>query len=129
MLENPQIQSIANSLALLAQAFAPKSPCYRYPLSHFADFDWASIGATVEKQNGIGAAYVRWNGYIWKRRVGTGKFGSAIWFSRSAGKSDDGSPDYHILVKFQDMGEIDEIPQDLAQKASARQRATQGKRP
>lgn len=111
---------IAKALENIAQAMLPESPCYRRPLAFYADFDFAEIGAEVLKTDQVGAVYVRWGGHIWKRRVGTGKFGDAVWFSRANGKSEDGSNDYAVLVKFQNMGDVEAVPPSMVSKVSAR---------
>lgn len=92
-------------------------PNYRRSLKAYPKFDFASIGAEVVASDKVGATIVMWGGHVWKRRFGTGKFGDAIWFSRSAGKDDDGENEYHCLVKFQPMDtQVETLPDELIRK-------------
>ena len=54
------------------------APNYRRPLSDYRDFDWASIGAIVLKEDGDGATEVEWNGQAFTRRSPENKFDAAI---------------------------------------------------
>ena len=77
-------------------------PNYRRQLSEYASFDWFSINANPTREVGDGINEVDWGGYAWRRRSGTGKFGNAIWFSRSTGKNEDNTPKYARLITFKD---------------------------
>lgn len=97
---------IKNHLATLVQYNAPISPNYRYPLSQYADFDWASIGATAVAHDRNGATQLNWGGYTWKRRNDNSKKrGQAIWFSRPLPESE--SSDYARLITFADLADVE----------------------
>jgi hypothetical protein len=74
------------------------APNYRRPLSDYRDFDWASIGAIVLKEDGDGATEVEWNGQAFTRRSPENKFDAAIWFSRCVGKDADGCDLKHQMA-------------------------------
>lgn len=76
------------------------APNYRRPLSDYRDFDWASIGATVLKEDRDGATEVEWNGQVFTRRSPQNTFEAAIWFSRSVGKDSEGKNKYIRLITF-----------------------------
>lgn len=88
---------IAEELSKIAQAAAPEEPAYRRPLSDYPKFNWDSIGAEILKQDGQGATMIQWGGKIWRRYSGTGKYGDAIWFSRSVGERE-----FIRLITFKD---------------------------
>ncbi len=76
------------------------APNYRRPLSDYQDFDWASIGAIVLKEDKDGATEVEWNGQVFTRRSPNNSFEAAIWFSRSVGKDSEGKNKYLRLITF-----------------------------
>lgn len=90
---------IADALDRMAPP-VQKAPNYQYPIEAFPDFDWGSIGATVEQSDSSGAGLVIWGGQIWTRRSPSNRYGAAIWFSRAVGKNDDGSILYERLITF-----------------------------
>ena len=98
------------------KALLPRlAPNLLYPLERFAGFDWQSIGATVLESDRHGATLVSWAGRIYSRRSPSNKFGDAIWFSRSLGKGEDGSPNYERLITFKLIRyEVDPVPEKVA---------------
>ena len=76
------------------------TPNYRRPLSDYQDFDWASIGAIVLKEDRDGATEVEWNGQVFTRRSPQNSYDAAIWYSRSVGKDSDGKNKYLRLITF-----------------------------
>ncbi len=93
------LQGIEAHLRQMAISSNP-APNYHRPLSEYLTFDWPSIGATVLNRDGDGATAVEWNGQVFTRRSPDNSFGSAIWFSRSAGKDSDGKNKYVRLITF-----------------------------
>lgn len=74
-----------------------------YPLSEYAMFDWAAIGAKVVQRDQDGVSVVRLaNGRLAKRRSND-KFGTEIWFSYANSRTDDGTPRYVKVVEFRDV--------------------------
>jgi DdrB-like protein len=98
------LQIISESLqgveSYLRQIAVSSNPNYRRPLSDYQDFDWASIGAIVLKEDRDGATDVEWNGQVFTRRSPENKFDAAIWFSRCIGKDGDGNNKYVRLISF-----------------------------
>jgi len=76
------------------------APNYRRPLSDYQDFDWASIGAIVLKEDIDGATEVEWNGQVFTRRSPQNSYDAAIWYSRSVGKDSEGKNKYLRLITF-----------------------------
>jgi len=93
---NKTLQMIAESLQGVELHLREMSissnpaPNYRRPLSDYQDFDWASIGAIVLKEDIDGATEVEWNGQVFTRRSPQNSYDAAIWYSRSVGKDSDG---------------------------------------
>lgn len=96
--------------ALESQAKETPAPNYQRPLEQFADFDWASIGATVERSDQYGAAIVSWRGQQFIRRSPSNKFGEAIWFSRCVGKDEQGENRYERLITFKPVSKVEVEP-------------------
>jgi len=115
MPEETTVQLLKAQLSLLTriskqlELVVPSSPGYRRPLADFASFDWASIGAVATDQDSHGPSEVDWYGHLWTRRSGDGKFGRAIWFSRSIGKSQDGENQYARLITFKDLSQAEPV--------------------
>src|SRR5262245_35332531 len=92
---NKTLQMIAESLQGVELHLREMSissnpaPNYRRPLSDYQDFDWASIGAIVLKEDRDGATEVEWNGQVFTRRSPQNSYDAAIWYSRSVGKDSD----------------------------------------
>jgi hypothetical protein len=93
-------QQLAAALKAIA---ASNPPAWVWPLRAYPGFNWARIGAHVTTSDRHGAAVVCWMGHQYTRRSGAGKFGAAIWFSRSVGDGD-GAAQYLRLVTFKDSG-------------------------
>lgn len=107
------LQGIEASLHDIAVASNP-APNYRRPLGEYSAFDWASIGATVLKEDSDGVAAVEWRDQQFIRRSDDKKkFGYAVWFSRCVGKDADGNNKYVRLITFKDASE----PEPIASKA------------
>lgn len=109
------IEKIANALERLAPTFT-SAPNYQYSLESFANFDWESIGATVERSDRDGAAIVNWRGNRFVRRSPSNKFGEAIWFSRCVGKDEAGENKYERLCTFKLVSkvEVEPVPEKVA---------------
>ncbi len=107
--QNMLLATVIKRLDLLIKYSAPISPNYQYPLRDFRDFDWASIDAEPLDRDAWGVSGVKWNGQIFTRRSGSGKFGKAIWFSRSLGERD-GKNTYARLATFKGDGSIEAEP-------------------
>lgn len=90
---------IADALDRMAPPIQ-KAPNYQYPIESFPDFDWGSIGATVERSDQYGTGMVQWGGQLWTRRSPTNRYNPCIWFSRAVGKNEDGSVLYERLITF-----------------------------
>jgi len=93
------LQDIESHLRQIAVSSNP-APNYKRPLSDYQNFDWASIGATVLKEDSEGVTEVEWNDQVFKRRSGNNTFGAAIWFSRAVGKDLEGKNKYVRLITF-----------------------------
>ena len=106
------LQAIETSLHDIAVASNP-APNYRRSLSEYSTFDWASIGATVFKEDSDGVAAVEWRGQQFIRRSDDKeKYGYAVWFSRCVGKDADNNNKYVRLITFKDASE----PEPVASK-------------
>jgi DdrB-like protein len=93
------LQSVELHLREMSISSNP-APNYRRPLSDYQDFDWASIGAIVLKEDIDGATEVEWNGQVFTRRSPQNSYDAAIWYSRSVGKDSDGKNKYLRLITF-----------------------------
>lgn len=97
--------------ALEAQA-EPEDEKLTFPLSDYATFDWAGIGATVVQRDADGVSVIRAaNGKMCKRRSND-KFGTEIWFSSCTGKGADGTPTYARVIEFRQV----QPPEPLGRK-------------
>ncbi len=90
-----------------------EAPNFQRSLETFAAFNWASIGATVERTDQYGAAIVSWRGLQFVRRSPSNKFQEIIFFSRCVGKDDDGNNKYERLISFKPVSKIDVEPVPL----------------
>ena len=106
------LERIADALERLAPP--PAIPNYQFPLEAFSNFDWKSIGATVEQFDGSGATIICRNGLYFTRRSPSNKFGEAIWFSRSI-KNENGEPAYERLITFRPVSkvQVDPLPEKV----------------
>lgn len=107
--QNRILGQIAITLEAILQTMRPEAPNYKRTLDDFRGFDWASIGAGVVKSDDHGATAVEWGDNIWVRRSGQGKFGLAIWYSRSEGKDADGNNRYVRLITFKNPSEAEPL--------------------
>lgn len=89
----------------------PKTaPNYQKALEDFPNFDWSSIGATIDGRDHDGVAAVVWRGNRYLRRSASNKFKPAIWFSRSTGKDDKGETVYERLITFAPLSQSEPLP-------------------
>lgn len=95
----------------------PNRPRYIRKVTEFLEFDWSSIGATVEKKDRTGAAVVGWKDKQYFRRSKS-DFGNEVWFSTSLGKDDAGKALYDILIKFTDPDgvKVKSLPDEIKDK-------------
>lgn len=105
---NRVLDRIAQSLE---EAEARKeAPNYQQHLEEFATFNWASIGATVERSDAQGAAIVTWKGKQFIRRSPTNKFGAVVFFSRCIGNDEQGVKKYERLCTFKSLEKVEVEP-------------------
>jgi DdrB-like protein len=99
-------------IARLLEQQLPRQPApnYQATLEKFPDFDWASIGATVEKSDRDGVALVSWARTLYKRRSPDNAYGAAIFFSRCVGRNEAGQNQYERLITFTPYKEQDIQP-------------------
>lgn len=105
------LERIANALERIAIALETAqgekpAPNYKQDLKNFANFDWNSIGAEVEKSDRYGVATVIWQGKRFVRRSPENAYGAAIFFTRCVGKDEDGRNKYERLITFTPVEEI-----------------------
>ena len=101
LLEIQRRQMVAiEKLAELISQLIPTStaaPNHQAALENFKNFDWASIGANVERSDQYGPGIVTWRGQQFVRRSPSNKFGEIIFFSRCTGKDEEGNNKYEIV--------------------------------
>lgn len=107
------LEKIANLLS--QQLPRQPAPNYQAVLEKFQQFDWSSIGATVEIKDSYGVALVNWNGQLYQRRSPDNAYGAVIFFSRCIGKADNGTNQYERLITFKSTKEI--IVNPISRKA------------
>lgn len=118
-LQNQLLERIASASERTAEAAQQmaqsntEAPNFQRSLEIFSQFDWASIGATVERSDQYGAAIVSWRGMQFVRRAPSNKFQEIIFFSRCVGKDDDGNNKYERLISFKPVSKIDVEPVPL----------------
>lgn len=103
------LERIADSIQQLVP-ISTAAPNYQRPLESFAQFDWESIGATVERSDQYGAAIVSWRSLQFVRRSPSNKFKEIIFFSRCVGKDDDGNNKYERLISFKAVSKVEVEP-------------------
>lgn len=103
------LERIADSIQHLVPV-STAAPNYQQPLESFAQFDWSTIAATVERSDQYGAAIISWRGLQFVRRSPSNKFGEAIWFSRCTGKGEDGENRYERLITFKAVSRVEVEP-------------------
>lgn len=104
------LDDIASSLRTIAASAPQTTPDYQRRLEEFAGFDWLGIGATVLENDQDGPAAVEWRGRRYTRRAPQNKFDAAIWFSRAAGRDEDGTVHYERLITFKVQAEPEPLP-------------------
>jgi hypothetical protein len=114
-----QLERIANALEKLARGNAPEEPNLVRPIEEYRRFDWASIGASVVRQDSDGPTHLEYGGFVWSRRSPQNKFDGAIWYSRSAGKDTEGNVLYLRLITFREIKDVDPLPAKLARTLTA----------
>jgi len=114
-----QLTRIADALERLANNGKPVEPGFVRPIEEYASFDWDSIGAVVMRSDQDGPTHVEWGGFTWTRRSPQNKFEPSVWYSRSAGKDDNGEVLYLRLISFKPLHDVDPLPRAVAGKASS----------
>jgi hypothetical protein len=104
------LKRMVESLEILARGNQPEEPNLIKPIEAFTSFDWPSIGATVVREDGSGPTHLEYGGYLWTRRSPANKFSPAIWFSRSAGRDEEGNTQYLRLITFREISEAEPLP-------------------
>jgi DdrB-like protein len=108
------------NLQMLLRVIASQSPPnWQRPLKDYRKFDWSKIGAIVIDTDTHGATKVSWCGHLYTRRSGENKkFGAAIWFSRSNGKSEGDETTYLKLITFKNSASAEPLPSYVIQALS-----------
>jgi len=92
-----RLAAAAEALVQGQQRKASSPAKFIKPIEEFPCFDWSSIGARIEfRDSDRIVAAVSWGGFTYERKQKHGD----VWFSRNAGKDDEGNPVYETLVKF-----------------------------
>ncbi len=113
------LDDIAGSLRTLAASAPQTTPDYQRRLEEYAGFDWQAIGAVVLDTDNDGPSAVEWRGRRYTRRAPQNKFDAAIWFSRAAGKDEDGTVHYERLITFKVQAEPEPLPAKAKQALAA----------
>lgn len=113
------LDDIASSLRTIAASAPQTTPDYQRRLEEFTGFDWQAIGATVLDTDNDGPAAVEWRGRRYTRRAPQNKFDAAIWFSRAAGRDEDGTVHYERLITFKVQAEPEPLPAKAKQALAA----------
>lgn len=109
-----QLVRIADALEKLAAGGGPVAPDYQRAIDEYPGFEWANIGAAVLESDSDGPTHVEHGGYIYQRRSPSNKYGPAIWYSRPAGKDDQGETVYLRLISFKQITPVDPLPKQVA---------------
>ena len=112
------LNRIASALEAIALTKAP-APNFVRSIAEYGAFDFEAIGAKVTGRDQHGVTAVEWAGYQWTRRSPSNKFGSAIWFSRAAGKDEAGNVQYVRLITFREIAEPEPLPGKVAAQVEA----------
>lgn len=112
-----ELSEIRAVLARIAAALAEQqpAPAFRRPLEAYPGFDWATIGATVTAQDRHGATRVMYRGREYTRRTHQ-RYGTAIWFSRAAGRDESGDVNYERLITFAPEAAVEDLPAGIARE-------------
>src|SRR3972149_272816 len=116
------LNRIASALEAIALTKAP-DPNFVRSIAEYGAFDFEAIGAKVTGRDQHGVTAVEWAGYQWTRHAPSNKFGSAIWFSRAAGKDEAGNVRYVRLITFREMTEPEPLPGKVAAQVEATPKA------
>lgn len=110
---------ILERIAIALERLAPpvKIPNYQFPSEAFENFDWESIGASVEQVDRQGPSLVSWEGMQFQRREPANRFREAIWFARVAGKDERGELIYQRLITFRPPVPVGAIPEKVRRQA------------
>ncbi len=108
--QNTLLKRVVELLESTEQA----APNYQVDLANFPQFNWADIGATVEKSDPDGAAVVTWRGHQYLRRSAQNRFKPAIWFSRAIGKDENGENQYERLITFKELAAAEPLPEKVS---------------
>jgi len=132
------LTTIARQLTRIADALEADRPApgYRAPLAMYPTWDWSTIDATVVESDAIGATVVTWGHHTFTRRTHP-KFGNDVWFSRGAGRDEEGAVRYERLITFATSTASEELPRSIREyltsqsdtTAQARDVATRPGRP
>jgi hypothetical protein len=112
-----QLERIAQALDTLARVDTQTAPNYIKPLDAYRGFDWAGIGASVVGQDVDGPTHLEWGGALWTRRSPSNKYDPAIWFSRPAGRDEEGNIKYLRLITFKPVKDAEPLPEKTAAAA------------
>lgn len=104
------LAGIEKQLAVMAESNMTTNPAYQRRLEQYLDYDWSELDAIVLETDEDGVAAVEWRGLRYTRRSPQNKYGAAIWFSRAAGKDEDGTVHYDRLVTFKQQSDPDPLP-------------------
>jgi hypothetical protein len=89
-------------------------PDYRYTLAAYPAFNWTdNIAASVVESDDNGATRVMWRRRIYTRRSNP-RYGHGVWFSRGAGRDDDGNATYERLITFSTAAAVEPLPAAIA---------------
>ena len=85
------------------------APGYHRRLAAYPGFNWGNIAASILESDDNGATRVMWRRNIYTRRSNA-KYGPGVWFSRGAGRDEDGKAKYERLITFSPRGAVEELP-------------------
>jgi len=103
-----QIEQHLHRIADALDADRP-APGYHRPLAAYPGFNWTDIAAQEVTRDDNGATRVEWNRHTFTRRSNA-KYGPGVWFSRGAGRDEDGNLQYARLITFSPRGAVEELP-------------------
>jgi len=109
------LEKIEQHLARIAEALDADRPppAYRYTLAAYPGYNWSSIDAEGLEHDDNGATRVMWHRHIYTRRSNP-KYGHGVWFSRGAGRDDDGNAKYERLITFSTMAPVEPLPASVS---------------
>lgn len=109
------LNRIERHMARIADALDANRPPpnYRYTLAAYPAFDWPDIGAEIIEHDDSGATRITWHRHIYTRRSNP-RFGDGVWFSRGAGRDDEGNAKYERLITFSTAAAVEPLPATIA---------------